>query len=331
MIVAHLDTRIDFDPGVVASWRHVGDGRAAVLFVVVAGFSIALATGGTTPHAGRRLASDRLAILVRASVLAGLGALLTALGTPVAVILGSYAAYFVVSLPFLRLPPVVPLAVGVVLAVTGPLLVAATERHLPDLASDPIGQLFVGFPYPALQWSGFLQVGLGLGRIRLRTSDLVTLGVTGLAAGSLLHALMLDVRDRVAMSTPVADDLISSVLATEHRSRNVIEAASALSIAVGVLALLLVLTPHARNLLYPLEAAGRMALTLYVGHIVAYWIAIQRDPALEMGSGALAGWTIVVALAIASAWFARFDRGPLEGALHRLVLATTGPRVATEA
>src|SRR5690606_23581344 len=73
MVIAHLDTRIDFDPGVAASWRHVGDGRAAVLFVVVAGFSLALSTGGSAPHTGRRLADDRLAVLVRSAVLAGLG------------------------------------------------------------------------------------------------------------------------------------------------------------------------------------------------------------------------------------------------------------------
>src|SRR5690606_31707624 len=102
MVVAHLDTRIDFDPGVAASWRHVGDGRAAVLFVVVAGFSLALSTGGPTPHTGRRLADDRLAVLVRSAVLAGLGTVLTVLGTPVAVILTSYAVFFVLALPLLR-------------------------------------------------------------------------------------------------------------------------------------------------------------------------------------------------------------------------------------
>jgi len=328
MIVAHLDTRIDFDPGVVASWRHVGDGRAAVLFVVVAGFSLAMATGGATPHTGRRLASDRLAVFVRAAVLAGIGALLTALGTPVAVILGSYAVFFVVALPFLRLPPLVPLLVGLVLAVLGPLAVAAAERHLPNLAADPFGQLLIGFPYPALQWSGFLLVGLALGRMRLSTFDLATLAAAGLGAGILLHALMLDVRDRVVAAAPAPDDLIAAVLTPDHRSRNVIEASSALAIAVAVLALLVLVTPRLGNLLFPLEAAGRMALTLYVGHVVAYWLVIRADPAMETGSGPLAAWTIVVALAVATLWFTRLRRGPLEGALHRLVTVTTGPRPA---
>lgn len=325
MVVAHLDTRIDFDPGVLSSWRHVGDGRAAVLFVVVAGFSLALATGGTTPHEGRRLADDRLAVFVRAAVLAGVGALLTALGTPVAVILGSYAVFFIVALPFLRSGPLVPLAFGTLLAVTGPLLVAAADVHLPNLRLDAVGTLFVGFPYPALQWSGFLLVGLGLGRIRLRTFDLGTLAVTGLAAGVILHLLAVDVRERLLLDVPRPDGLVATALMAEHRSRNMIEGSSALAISVGVLALLVLLTPHVRNLLYPLEAAGRMALTLYVAHIVAYWVAIQSSPALEDGSGALAAWTLVVALVAASLWFARFNRGPLEWALHRVVVATTGP------
>lgn len=328
MIVAHLDTRIDFDPGVVASWRHVGDGRAAVLFVVVAGFSLALATGGATPHTGRRLASDRLAVFVRAAVLAGIGAALTALGTPVAVILGSYAVFFVVALPFLRLPPVVPLVVGLVLGVLGPLAVVVAEQHVPALAADPVGQLLIGFPYPAVQWSGFLLVGLALGRMRLSTFDLATLAAVGLGAGILLHALMLDVRDRVEAAAPAPDDLFAAVLLSEHRSRNIAEASSALAIAVAVLALLVLITPRLGRLLVPLEAAGRMALTLYVGHIVAYWALIQADPIMVAGSGPLAAWTIVVALVAATLWFTRFRRGPLEWALHRLVLATTGPRPA---
>jgi len=328
MVVAHLDTRIDFDPGVVASWRHVGDGRAAVLFVVVAGFSLALASGGPTPHHGRRLADDRLAVFVRAAVLAGLGAALTALGTPVAVILGSYAVFFVLALPFLSARPAVPIAVGAALAVVGPWLVALAELHAPNLRADPVGAFLIGFPYPAVQWTGFLLVGLGLGRIRLRTSDLWTLAVAGLAAGVLLHLFMLELRDRLLAEQGVPEGALMMVLTAEHRSRNLIESASALAIALGVLGLLLLLTHRVANVLYPLEAAGRMALTLYVAHVVAYWIAIQADATLEQGSGALAGWTIVIALTAASLWFLRFPRGPLEWALHRLVLATTGPREA---
>ncbi|MCL3839006.1 DUF418 domain-containing protein [Aeromicrobium duanguangcaii] len=322
MVITHLDTRIDFDPGVAASWRHVGDGRAAVLFVVVAGFSLALATGGTTPHDGRRLADDRLAVLVRAAVLAGLGAFLTALGTPVAVILTSYAAFFVLALPLLRVPPGPVIALGTVLVLLGPLLAAWATRDLPDLLIDPAGALLVGHPYPALQWTGFLLIGLGLGRIRLRTSDLAILAVVGLGLGAVLHALMLDLSERLGRTGPAGESLVVQALMSEHRSQNPIEAASALAIAVGLLSALMLLTPRARGLLYPLEAVGRMTLTLYVAHVVAYAVAIGIDPSLERGSGLLAASTLVVALVVASAWFTRFRRGPLERELHEVVVRT---------
>lgn len=326
MVVAHLDTRIDFDPGVAASWRHVGDGRAAVLFVVVAGFALALTTGGTRPHEGERMADDRLAIFVRAAVLAALGAALTALGTPVAVILASYAVYFVVALPFLRAPVPVLLGVGTVLAVGGPLIIAWLVERVPELAESPVGDLFVAMPYPAIQWSGFLLVGLALGRLQPSDTTLYAIAAVGLGVGIICHQLMLDVLQRLMIEPGARDGLVLNQLMSDHRSQNPIEAASVLAISVAVLALLVALTPHLHGLLYPLESAGRMALTLYVGHIVAYWIAIEADPALEAGSGALAGWTLVVALVVASLWFLRFSRGPLEWALHRIVQATLGPR-----
>ncbi|MTB89220.1 DUF418 domain-containing protein [Aeromicrobium senzhongii] len=325
MVIAHLDTRIDFDPGVVASWRHVGDGRAAVLFVVVAGFSLALSTGGTTPHRGRRLSDDRLAILVRAAVLAGLGAFLTALGTPVAVVLTSYAAFFVLALPLLRSRPVPVIALGTALVVLGPLLAAWATRDLPELRIDPAGALLVGYPYPAVQWTGYLLIGLGLGRIRMRNSDLATLALTGLGVGVVLHALVLDLGGRLSQTDPAGESLVVQALMSEHRSQNPIEAASALAIAVGLLTALVLLAPHARGLLYPLEAVGRMTLTLYVAHVVAYAVAIEIDPSLVRGSGLLAVATIVVALAFAGAWFRRFRRGPLERALHEIVVRTQAP------
>lgn len=326
MVVAHLDTRIDFDPGVAASWRHVGDGRAAVLFVLVAGFSLALTTGGARPHQGERLVDDRLAIFVRAAVLAALGAFLTALGTPVAVILASYAVFFVAALPFLRSPVPVLIGVGSVLGVGGPVIIAWLVERVPELATSPVGELFVGMPYPAIQWTGFLLVGLGLGRSRIGESTLYVLGFAGLGVGIVLHQLMLDLLQHTLADPAARDSLVLARLMSDHRSQNPVEAASVLAIGVGVLALLIALTPRARGLTYPFEAVGRMALTLYVGHIVAYWIAIEIDPGLEAGSGALALWTLVVAFLVASLWFLRFSRGPLEGALHRIVRATLGPR-----
>lgn len=328
MVVAHLDTRIDFDPGVVVSWRHVGDGRAAVLFVVVAGFSLALASGGTTPHTGRRAADDRLAVFVRAAALAGIGAVLTALGTPVAVILASYALFFVLALPLLHQRPAVLLSVGITTAVLGPLLIGLLDREVPTLGMNPVGSLLVGFPYPALQWTGFLLVGLGLGRVRWRDADLLVMALAGLAAGALLHRLMTRIRDDLLLEGRL-DGVVVQAFVSEHRAENPLEAASALAIAVGVLAGLILLTPRVGRLLHPLEAAGRMALTLYVAHVVAYWAAIRSDASLATGSGALAGWTLVVALVFASLWFLRFNRGPLEGLLHRLVLAAQGSRTAS--
>src|SRR5690606_24898217 len=122
---------------------------------------------------------------------------------------------------------------------------------------NPVGVLLVGFPYPALQWTGFLLVGLGLGRLRWRDWDLGVLAIVGVTAGALLHQVTLGIHDDL-VPAEVNDGLLVQALTSEHRSQNPIESASALAISVGVLAALILLAPRVGRLLYPLEAAGRM-------------------------------------------------------------------------
>jgi len=67
-------------------------GRAAVLFSVIAGFSLGIMSGRTAPHTGEQLVRTRLRLLVRSALLLVLGAVLSTFGTMVAIILGYYAA-----------------------------------------------------------------------------------------------------------------------------------------------------------------------------------------------------------------------------------------------
>ncbi|RCV53516.1 hypothetical protein DEF28_10310 [Marinitenerispora sediminis] len=103
--------------------------------------------------------------------------------------------------------------------------------------------------------------------------------------------------------------------AASPHSGTTFEIAGAVGTALLVLTGCLVLADLLGPVLYPLTAAGSMALTVYVGHIAMIaWLAASTEDAapfrLEM--------FVVSALLLASVWRALLGRGPLEWALGRL-------------
>src|SRR5699024_6229772 len=96
MFVAHIGPlTLDPQAGAPAKFlASLGNGHASILFAVLAGVSLALLTGGCTPHTGMALRADRIRIAVRAVLLFVLGMALTQLGAPMMVILSFYGLYF---------------------------------------------------------------------------------------------------------------------------------------------------------------------------------------------------------------------------------------------
>ncbi|ROP43663.1 heparan-alpha-glucosaminide N-acetyltransferase domain-containing protein [Pseudokineococcus lusitanus] len=199
----------------------VAAGRASALFAVLAGVSLALATGGTRAPAGRGLVAARLGTAARAVVVAAIGLVVGSFGAPVAVILVNYGLLFLLVLPVLGWGPrrLLPLGAAWLLvvpvllhplrdAVVGAGLLPVGPGASTSLASlaDPglmVGELFLTGYYPVLSWAGFVVLGLGVGRLDLRrasTTALVALGGLVAAAGSAVVAGVL---------TPVALPFLS--------------------------------------------------------------------------------------------------------------------------
>lgn len=97
-------------------------GRSAVLFAVIAGFSLGIMSGRTRPHTGEALVRTRLRILVRCALLLVLGTCLAVLGPPVGVILGYYATWLALALPFLAWRPQSLFVLAAVTAAVGPVI-----------------------------------------------------------------------------------------------------------------------------------------------------------------------------------------------------------------
>jgi hypothetical protein len=334
----------------------IAAGRAAALFAVLAGVSLALAHGGPTPPQGRRLRAARAGVLARAGFLLVVGMLLARVDSPPLVILPYYALLFVVAIGFLglRARTLAWLAAGAALAT--PVLSHLLRQHLeqpgvgepggPDLLVD----LGVTGTYPVLTWTTYLFAGLAVGRtdLRPRTAGVRLLAVGGVLAVSAkaLSSVALDAAGGAArlqqsstivvnealgrglFGTTPADDWQWLLVSAPHSGTTfdlVHTVGTSLAVLGGCL-LLARLLPY--RLLLPLAAAGSMTLTLYVAHVLAL---ADGSPVLLDDRTQLWVAHVAVALVAATVWRSVVGRGPLEAASSVLDLsarrAVSGRRV----
>ncbi|MDO4242410.1 MAG: DUF418 domain-containing protein [Actinomyces sp.] len=158
-------------PGIL----HQAHGRASILFAVIAGFSLGIISGGREPHGGDRLVRTRLRLLVRSAMLLVLAGLVSVLGTPVSIILGFYAAWLALALPFLRWSPRRLFILAAVTALLGQAVVIALPIVLTALGMSPypvmvdgnaaMVDFFIIGTYPGAVWMAFIFLGLGLSRL----------------------------------------------------------------------------------------------------------------------------------------------------------------------
>ncbi len=91
------------------------------------------------------------------------------------------------------------------------------------------------------------------------------------------------------------------------------EMLATLGVAVAVVGACLLLGRHLRRLVWPGSALGRFALTVYVGHIVAYGLFRPAFYNETVAGGTEATlWISGVGAVVAMVWLAFLQRGPLE-------------------
>ncbi|GIG22418.1 hypothetical protein Cch01nite_31420 [Cellulomonas chitinilytica] len=311
MMTAHVgpDDHGPVPPGGLAQ---LADGRPAALFVVLAGLSLALLSGGQEVATGTRLVQARVRILVRALLLFGLGELLVLLGTPIAVILPTYGLMFTFGCVALRWSRPSLLAGAALFAVVGPPLAQSLATTLDGWPFAGVTDLAVGHYYPALVWTAYLLVGLAVGRCDLRSPRLRAAGAlvgVGLVVlghgGSWVARHVLGWPERFATSAP--------------HSSTTFEVVGNVGVALLVLAGALVAADRWPRALAPLAAVGSLALSAYTVHLVAIAAlgpAVVRDP--TVGS-----WLafLVTTVALCWLWASTVGRGPFEWLLHRVSTA----------
>lgn len=309
MITAHVGPGDAQDP-FPASLAQIVDGRSAAMFVLLSGLSVALMSGGPTPVIGTRRVQARTRLLVRALLVLGIGALTLVLGTPVAVILPTYAVLFAVGTVVLGAAPHRLLVAAAAVAATGPLVHVALQPVFALRPGRAYTDLLIGDYYPAVVWAAYVLVGLAVGRMDLRSSRVRTwlLG-TGTALALLGHGSAAVLTRAVGPSSPLID-----LVTSEPHSSTTPEVVANTGVALGLLAICLWLGDRLPRLTAPVAATGALALTAYVGHLLAI-AALGTTVVWEPRASV---WLVFLAVTIGGCWLWRtlWGRGPLERLLH---------------
>jgi uncharacterized membrane protein YeiB len=178
MYVVHLGPSTTEATGVGAWVRHATEGRSSALFATLAGFSLMLIAGRLEPKTGVAGRQAKARIAIRALVLLVLGTVMIKFYGDV-VILASYALFFLLALPLVKLSARTLAIIAAGIAVVGPLVAFGLKSLITEpvkaaaKAYDPLAQLggaglldltLTGF-YPAIPWMAFIIAGMALGRL----------------------------------------------------------------------------------------------------------------------------------------------------------------------
>lgn len=173
-------------------------GRAATLFVMVAGISLAFITGGRHPVQGRARRAAAASIAVRALLIGAIGlALGYTVPADMGMILPYYGLFFLLAIPLIGLRPRTLAWIAGVLVVVGPLILLGASSLGLDATWDapsyptfsapftqPIDfvlQLLVTGEFPAVVYMIYICAGLAIGRLNLSSTKVaVRLLVGGL-------------------------------------------------------------------------------------------------------------------------------------------------------
>lgn len=340
MITVHL---IPWDIEIGVSVFHdLFSGRAAALFALLAGISLALITGGSTPHTGMRLRRDRVAISSRGLILLVFGLALNSLEPGDISILPYYGVYFLVGSLLIGLSIRALALLTAFLVIAGPVMVhialwaedinSIRSATLVELFVSPVDTvyslLFIGF-YPVATWMAFVACGIALGRVDVQGLEIQIklMFFGGLVAvcsaiASEVIVYHLGVLDRIVEETPWEYSLI--MFALDYGGETVPRYSwwwlmvdnphnntpfSLLDVggsAVFMVGFSLLVSRVLVRELSPIAAAGSMTFTLYTAHLLA--LKVDHSEWQIM-------WVIIhitVAIVFAYFWKKYIGQGPLE-------------------
>ncbi|MEO3810938.1 DUF418 domain-containing protein [Sphaerisporangium sp. B11E5] len=330
--------------------------RPMSLFVICAGVSAALMTGGMKPPSGHAMTITRRRLAMRSVALLPFSLYMDGIGEP---ILMWYFVWFLLLIPFLRLSAKTLLITSGVMTVVNPIITLVVLNYAGGFAREfytypPVSGfdvLLSPMDWPA--WALFytthpqmlyalplLLTGLAIGRLdlnghalRVRMVKLGAIGLTASLAVSWFVATPLGVLQQLrppgsgipgtADSGPVP--WASLLMAPPHQlyALSIPMVVMSLSIASFLLGAFLIIMDKQpwQRLLWPLAATGSLALTIYVGHFLALMPFGEPPFSFHIFASFL-----VFSLVFATMWRNWGRRGPLEWLTHQVIMITVPDR-----
>lgn len=314
MVVAHL-----MEP---EGWpAEIVRGFPSALFAVLAGMSLSIMGSRGVREGGPALAASRHGLLVRGVILIVLGEAITPFAGTINVVLTAFGICYIAlaCAPRWRTRTLM-----VVLAWT---IILSAVCHVLDATVGVPSQALTG-AYPAFAWASYMIIGLlahrlvtGSTRAQVLTAVIgLPLAVAGAVARNTIDVVAAVSSDELSTIIPMM--LIDPVT----HSGALIDIVATAGGALSVVSLCLLVfrgtrTGWASRLTFPLQAMGSMSLTVYVCHVLSAGRFLSDDAPLRMP--VLGAATILFTLALATIIRLRFDHGPLEWALRRLIRTAT--------
>lgn len=298
-------------------------GRAAILFVLIAGVGTSLLA------ASRRLTPGdvRLRLGWSAGLLLLIGLWLQSLDHHVLVVLQTYAALFLVGMIAIALPAQWLLRGAAAFLALGPLVFLAGRVAAPGTfdrdaieLDDPAWEIVHGIllsgPYPVITWAAPFLFGMWLGRLDLGSPRVQSrLVIGGATVTALAYAMSSGLE--ATLGTAVTPVTWGHVIVDRPHSQMPLWLLGAMGSACLVLGFSLALAELAGRAAWPLAALGQMALTFYAAHLLAFHFAGGLLTSTDVAEATrIALIMTLAALAAAVVWRRLMPRGPLETLLH---------------
>ena len=324
----------------------ITEGRASVLFVLLAGVGVTLASGGGSarPEQDMQAGKTPLPFAVRAapaggwfrgprcSCRSGCGSSGSTMGRwsscnttrSTSCSRWPYSAW---PTGICCGPAAAVLFFGPVIYLLARLAAPAWFAGPPATLGDPVVKiahnLLLSGAYPLVTWAAPLLFGIWLGRRALSSAVVrrrLVIGGAAVAAGSALisggiSALILPELSAGGPGGPGTGILVF-LLGDEPHSQSPLWMAGSIGSACLVLGAALVAADLLPRPTWPLVATGQLALTVYVGHLVLLDLTGRLLDRQEVAPASIAVAAFMAAAALCCmAWRAVFSRGPLEAIL----------------
>jgi len=300
--------------------------RFAATFVLMAGIGVALMASNTPTQsipgeAGIRSRLARRGVLLYA---AGLALNHAWAGT----ILFYYGAYLCIAAIIVHLASKYLVLIAGAAIVGGAALrgwlVSRPSAALPiewlnprevDSIADLFGRTFTGYTHPILPWIAFFIAGILIGRHLDRFERASVRIAVFTATCTVILYIAIDILERFESPDRA---WVGGLLSTEPFDRGLGYSLTTLAIAVTAFAVItsIVRSSSMNAMLDHLRRAGQMTLSLYLGHVVVYyvlfrWWTLVEPHGLHTAIIVSTGYW-VVGVGVASLWTRRFGKGPAE-------------------